>query len=168
MFGSKKRKKKHFKTQYSYLWSIILYVVRTAGCILTFFYFAGFSETEMKEAFLDQELVGSSSQRGAQGIQILLVKNFGKNGILGMLLIAIVVSLFNLGREIEEFFRYRKRLRLFKKGYNVDFINEKGKLRLFDLFQMSKRSYKNTKFDSSKKKQKEIEKSKLYKQLYGD
>lgn len=168
MFGSNKKNKRHFKSQSSYLWSIILDVIWIAGCTLTIFYFAGFSEAEMKEEFLNQELVGSSSQRGAQGIQMFLVKYFGKKGIIAVLAIPVVTLSFSLVRELEEFIRYRKRLRLFRNGYNVDFVNEKGKLNLLELLRMFKIKDASSKTKSTKKQQKEIKKSKLYKQLYED
>ncbi len=84
----------------------------------------GYSEQELVQRFGDQELIGSSNQRGAQAIQMLIVNNFGKEGVVFSALLFLLGALHYLIKEIKEFKRFLKKDKLYNQGLVFDLYDD--------------------------------------------
>ncbi len=91
--------------------------------IFTGFYILPMTEDEVYENFTNQELIGSSNQRGVQNIQMFLVSNWGKKGLVIGMSIAAIFIIDEVYKIIFTLRRYRKKLKMYRKGL-VDNLND--------------------------------------------
>ncbi len=82
------------------------------------------SEADLIKEFGDQKLIGSSGQRGAQAIQMFVVNNFGKSGMIGMAIIFVIGSVYFLIKKIKEFKRFLKKDKLYNQGLVFDLYDD--------------------------------------------
>lgn len=133
---------------------------------------ANMTESEVRGNWLYQELSGDAKGRGAQGIQMLLVYYFGKNGIMFVLVLSVLGFTYHMIKEIREFKRYIKKDRLFRMGLVNDLYDDYKPKSLREhiilLFRKEKDKIIRKKYPSRKKMLENLNKDKLYRKMYGD
>jgi hypothetical protein len=166
----KTKKEKYFKERSTYYTHFFIYTGWLVLVCWTFNFFFGFTENEISKSFINQELIGSSSQRMSGAIQEILARKFGKKGILGLTFVGILIGIYAFYKDIFEFRRFLKKEKLFKQGL-VDNMYDDYKPR--SIFQLIKwvfsKKERNTrqKYKDINKLQKDLEKDGLYQKLYG-
>ncbi|MFW6247398.1 MAG: hypothetical protein ACOC22_04495 [bacterium] len=107
---------KHFKTKSQYHTYFFLNLVGFAGTIWMFFWMINSSEQELINIFSNQELSGSSGQKGAQAFEQFLVNKWGKEGLLAVPIVGIIGILYISYKEIFEYIRFLRKDKLFRQG----------------------------------------------------
>jgi hypothetical protein len=158
---------RNFKRKSQYFSHFILYLIWLSGGIWILVWGLKTPERELIDFFSNQELSGSSSQRGAQIIEQILANKFGKLGLLSVPVFGILGILYLFIKDLKEYMRYIHKNKLFKAGLvdNLDDdIRQKSIIKsIRDTF-----SIKKNKKKYAKKNIKKMKKDQLYKELYGD
>ncbi len=146
-----------------------MFALRLFVLVLSIWFFwqiYGSGEQELIDRFGDQELIGSSNQRGAQAIQMLIVNTWGKAGMVGFAGLFVWGAIHYLIKEIKEFKRFLKKDKLYNQGlvfdlyddYKRPFIIQSVKKFFSKAPKPTKRSY-----PSEKEMEEKLMKNKYYK-----
>jgi hypothetical protein len=158
---------KKFKSKKQYYIHLLFDLIGLSIAIWLISWIITTNEQELISYFSNQELSGSSSQRGAQIIEQILAEKWGKTGLISIPLLVSCGILYELIREIREYIRYINKEKLYKAGLvdNLDDdIRQKSIIKsIRDIF-----SIKKNKKKYAKKNIKKMKKDQLYKELYGD
>ncbi len=104
-----------------------MFALRLFVLVLSIWFFwqiYGSGEQELIDRFGDQELIGSSNQRGAQAIQMLIVNTWGKAGMVGFAGLFVWGAIHYLIKEIKEFKRFLKKDKLYNQGLVFDLYDD--------------------------------------------
>jgi len=118
------KKRKIFKRRFIYIQLLLLRVFVFLLSIWFFFQICRYNEQELIEMFGEQELIGSSNQRGAQAIQMLIINTWGKTGIIVCALLFISGALHYLIKEMKEFKRFLRKDKLYNQGLVFDLYDD--------------------------------------------
>lgn len=159
------QKKKLFKQKKDYCYSLMLKTLAFFVTIWLFEWIFFSSEQFLLDHFGSQELIGSSGQREAQVLEMLVVNNFGKSGMVIMTGVLVLGTLYYLIKEFREFKRFLKRDKLYKQGLVNNFEDNYMPVTLFqairNLFKPKMKRIKE--YPSEKYMLKSLEKNKYFK-----
>lgn len=160
MRGNRKLQKK-FKPNSIYMYHLLIYIVGFILSLYTFIRFINSTEQELVDIFLRQELTGSAKQRGAQAIERIIVYYLGKEGIVAVPFIGVIVLLNKFIKELLEYLRFLKKNKLFRQGLvnnlDNDYIPTPFLKRLKNIFKAKYKVY-----PSSKEMKEALKKNKYY------
>lgn len=159
--------KKNFKQPKEYWFSIFCFVSLVAAAIWFFYLFSGVSEERIVEIFGNQKLTGSSSHRGVIGIERFLANRFGKAGIMAVPVVAMLIGIVKLRKEILEYVRYARKNRLYKQGLVSDLYDDYKPLPFFKAltsFFKRKEGAKKVSYPSKKEMKEALKRNKYFKE----
>jgi len=107
---------KVFKRKSNYIYDLLFRLGVLSLTIWWFSWLNGYAEQELLEIFGEQDLIGSSGQRGAQVIQMLIVNKLGKLGMTSLATVFVIGALLLFINEFREFIRFLKKDKLYKQG----------------------------------------------------
>jgi hypothetical protein len=109
-------KNKYFRANTEYYFRMIVFAFAITGSMFLFFWLLSTNEEDLVDIFGQQESSGNSSHRGVQAIEMILVKCFGKFGVVTIPILAIIEFSYFLIKEVFEFSRFLKKDKLYKQG----------------------------------------------------
>lgn len=159
--------KKNFKQPREYWFNFIILGVFLLGAIWIFLLLLGDSEEMIVEIFGNQKLTGSSSHRGVIGIERFLANRFGKAGIMAVPVVAMLIGMVKLRKEILEYVRYARKNRLYKQGLVSDLYDDYKPLPFFKAltsFFKRKEGGRNVSYPSKKEMKEALKKNRYFKE----
>jgi len=155
----------YFKNKTTYFINLTILATILSLSIWLFIQTLFFTEAEIIEMFAEQDLIGASSQRGAQSIEMFVAKFFGKIGFLVISGLAILAFTYLFSKELQALIRFLRKGKLFKDGdvnnmYD-DYVPSSFLQFIRNLFKHKKKSIKD--YPSEKYMQEELKKNKYLK-----
>lgn len=157
--------KKNFKQPKEYCFNFFILGVFIIATIWVFWTLLGDSEENIIEMFGKRELIGSSSHRGIIGIERLLANRCGKAGIMAVPVIAMLIGIVKLRKEILEYVRYTRKNRLYKQGIVTDLYDDYKPLSLFKQlisFFKRKKDIRKVNYPSKKEMEKALKNNRYF------
>ncbi|MDR3286494.1 MAG: hypothetical protein LBT27_03530 [Prevotellaceae bacterium] len=112
--------KKAFKHPREYYLYIFFYCIAlTLGFWLVLSIY-NLSEEEVYSHYSNIKITGDTNQRFSMALTKIMVKLFGKSGIISILSIVLLLGIYLLIKEIKEFSRYKYKCRLYHEGIIKD------------------------------------------------
>lgn len=108
--------KKVFKRKPVYIYWLVFRLFVVALTLWWWFWINSYTEKELVNIFGKQELIGGSGQRGAQVIQMFIVNNFGRPGMVVLASIFVLGALYYFIKELYEFKRFLRKDKLYNQG----------------------------------------------------
>lgn len=164
-------KRKVFKQRNKYYYSFILRCILLLQIICGLYWVVEFTEYEAYDFFVQRDLIGGSGQRTAVLIQKLIVKNWGRTGMIIFISIILFFALYYFVKEILEFRRFLKKDRLYKHGLVHDLYDDYEPKSLLQIAKslFKKQTYKRrVKYPKSRDIKNKLKNDKLYQKMYGD
>ena len=153
---------KKFKSNSTYIVRFAIYIIGIIAFSWVLIRLFNATEQELVQRYSEQELIGGASQRGSKALQRFLINKFGKEGLIAIPLLVIIGVVYELLKELSEYFRFLKKSKLFRQGIvnNLDDDYESVSIfkRIRNLF-----GSKSKKYPSNKKMRKELRKNKYFK-----
>ena len=164
------KNRKNFKSKSTYLIHFINYTIWLAGGLWFLLWGLSASEKELLEMFSDQELTGSSSQRGAQVIEAFLVSKWGKPGLLSIPILVVLGILYYFYKDIFEYIRFLRKDKLYRKGLvdNLydDYQSRTIVQRVKGLFGKGKNGKRKSVYLSKKEMENRLKNDEFYKKMH--
>jgi hypothetical protein len=114
------KKNKHFKHPRSYYAEFVSFGLLIFMIIFACIVILQMSEEEVYKDYANPKMTGTAKGRFAQLLLMLIVRRFGKTGILILGIILIFLFLYALIQEIKEFKRYKYKCLLYHEGIIKD------------------------------------------------
>jgi len=162
-------KKKVFKRKIDYYKDLTFKIIFFSINLWLIYRIGSKSEIELIRQYGVQELMGSSGQRSAQAIEMVLINTWGKAGLLGFLFIFLSGVLYSMVKEILEYRRFLKKDRLYNMGLVNNLYDDyqpKSIIQILKGLFRKKQKVRKKQYTSSKKMRQRLQNDKLYNKMY--
>lgn len=151
--------KKKFKEPKNYILSVILYTFLCIIIVIIYLYIKSCSEVEIIDYYESLNLIGDAKQRSSLLLQKIIVKYFGKRGLIFLISLLFFMLLNMLYSEISAYRRYKHKCKLYHEGVIKNFFDIYDDGPSYSLLGGVKKLFRKNKIKyPSKKKLKQTEK----------